>query len=235
MIQEKSLRPSALGPVALASIQIDVTTRLGVPPLSTTTGLPTLDRVLGGGLRPGTLLGLVSPPGFGRTTLALLMAYMAARSRAAALFTGVGLDDAEVVSRLAARALHRERPDAQVPYGAIWSGQSLQEPELVPQVLNAVDIVMRKVGSQLHVYPAETLEPTGTLAERASQLWSRSERVLLVVDDIAKRSLQLGREVTVARIDGALHDVFLSRRPVRAAAYAAVTKWLEGYAPRRGG
>ena len=33
------------------------------------------------------------------------------------------------------------------------------------------------------------------------------------------------------RIDGALHDVFLSRRPVRAAAYDAVTQWLRGYAP----
>ena len=62
-----------------------------------------------------------------------------------------------------------------------------------------------------------------------------SSDIVLVVDDIAKRSLQLGPEVTVARIDGALHDVFLSRRPVRAAAYAAVAKWLEGYAPRRGG
>jgi alpha-beta hydrolase superfamily lysophospholipase len=38
--------------------------------------------------------------------------------------------------------------------------------------------------------------------------------------------------VTVARIDGAMHDVFLSREPARAAAYAAITRWLEGYAPR---
>jgi alpha-beta hydrolase superfamily lysophospholipase len=55
--------------------------------------------------------------------------------------------------------------------------------------------------------------------------------IVLVVDDIAQRSLNLGREVTVARIDRALHDVFLSREPARAAAYAAITRWLEGYAP----
>jgi alpha-beta hydrolase superfamily lysophospholipase len=59
-----------------------------------------------------------------------------------------------------------------------------------------------------------------------------SSDIVLVVDDIAKRSLQLGPEVTVARLDGALHDVFLSRRPVRAAAYAAVERWLRGYSPR---
>jgi hypothetical protein len=94
------------------------------------------------------------------------------------------LDDTEIVARLAARALHRERPDAQVSYGAIWSGQSQQEPESLPLVMTAVDTVMRKVGTQLYLYRAASLEPTGGLAERAAQLWSRFERVLLVVDDI---------------------------------------------------
>lgn len=56
--------------------------------------------------------------------------------------------------------------------------------------------------------------------------------IVLVVDDIAQRSLNLGPAVTVARIDGALHDVFLSRQPARTAAYAAITRWFEGYAPR---
>ena len=56
--------------------------------------------------------------------------------------------------------------------------------------------------------------------------------IVLVVDDIAQRSLMLGPEVAVARIDGALHDVFLSREPARAAAYASVTHWLRGYGPR---
>jgi hypothetical protein len=130
------------------------------------------------------VLGLVSEPGLGRTTLALLMAYMAARSKAAALFSAVGLDDTEIVARLAARAVHRERPDAQVPYGSIWSGQAYQDPELTPLLRDAVETVVRKVGSQLHLHRAASLEPTGALAERASQLWSRSERVLLVVDDI---------------------------------------------------
>lgn len=61
-----------------------------------------------------------------------------------------------------------------------------------------------------------------------------STDVVLVVDDIAERVLKLGPTVSVARIDGALHDVFLSRRSVRAAAYDAVTQWLRGYAPGGG-
>ncbi|TYL53187.1 alpha/beta hydrolase [Agromyces mariniharenae] len=56
--------------------------------------------------------------------------------------------------------------------------------------------------------------------------------IVLVVDDIADRVLKLGPEVTVARIDGAMHDVFLSREPPRTAAYAAITRWLRGYRPR---
>lgn len=181
--QDKPARPTP-APVALSSVQIDVTTRLGVPRPATTTGFGALDRLLGGGLRSGTVLGLVSQPGLGRTTLALLMAYMAARSKASAMFAAVGLDDTEVVARLAARALHRERPDAQVPYGSIWSGHALQEPELAPQLLNAVDTMVRKVGSQLYLHRAGSLEPTGALAECVAHLWSRNERVLLVVDDI---------------------------------------------------
>lgn len=66
--------------------------------------------------------------------------------------------------------------------------------------------------------------------------WSedmRSSDVVLVVDEIAQRALKLGSDVTVARIDGALHDVVLSREPARAAAYAAITRWFRGYAPPR--
>lgn len=57
--------------------------------------------------------------------------------------------------------------------------------------------------------------------------------IVLVVDDIAERVLRLGPQVSVARIDGALHDVFLSRQPARAQAYTSITRWLQGYAPRR--
>lgn len=150
----------------------------------TTTGFASLDELLGGGLRPGILLTLLSPPGLGRTTLALFMAYMAARSRASTLFTSVGLDDTEIVSRLAARALHRESPEIAAGYGSIWSGQALALADVRGPLLGAVETVARKVGSHLHLRRAGSLEPTGVLAECAAELWSRHERVVVVVDDL---------------------------------------------------
>lgn len=53
---------------------------------------------------------------------------------------------------------------------------------------------------------------------------------VLVVDDIARAALKLGRSVTVERIDGALHDVFLSRRDVRTEAYERLDSWARGWA-----
>ena len=91
-----------------------------------------------------------------------------------------------------------------------------------------------------HATVAEGIEvgvPVLTLLSARSTLLPRwddamlTTDIVLVVDAIAEQSLKLGREVSVARVDGALHDVFLSRRPVRAAAYSAISRWLRGYAP----
>jgi alpha-beta hydrolase superfamily lysophospholipase len=51
---------------------------------------------------------------------------------------------------------------------------------------------------------------------------------VLVVDDIAKSATKLGKLVTIARIDGAIHDVFLSRPAPRAEAYAVLRRWIVG-------
>ncbi|OJV96369.1 MAG: alpha/beta hydrolase [Microbacterium sp. 67-17] len=55
---------------------------------------------------------------------------------------------------------------------------------------------------------------------------------VLVVDDIAKAATRLGRLVTIARIDGALHDVFLSRASARDEAYRALGEWMQSQALR---
>lgn len=49
---------------------------------------------------------------------------------------------------------------------------------------------------------------------------------VLIVDEIARTATRLGRDVTVGRIEGALHDVFLSRPKPRQEAYRAVERWL---------
>ncbi|WP_136041326.1 MULTISPECIES: alpha/beta hydrolase [unclassified Microbacterium] len=52
---------------------------------------------------------------------------------------------------------------------------------------------------------------------------------VLVVDDIARAALRLGTSVTVERIDGALHDVFLSRHDAREDAYRRLERWVTGW------
>ncbi len=63
--------------------------------------------------------------------------------------------------------------------------------------------------------------------------WSEeltSADTVLVVDNIARAALKLGPSVTVERIDGALHDLFLSRKDARDEAYARLDRWVTGWA-----
>lgn len=78
--------------------------------------------------------------------------------------------------------------------------------------------------------------PVGVVlsARSASPLrWSDellSADSVLVVDDIARAALKIAPSVTIERIDGALHDVFLSRREVRTEVYARLERWVTGWA-----
>ena len=63
-------------------------------------------------------------------------------------------------------------------------------------------------------------------------VWSEEMRrtdAVLDVNVIAARALTLGQSVTVERIEGALHDVFLSPAAVRKDAYARLARWLRAY------
>jgi len=65
-----------------------------------------------------------------------------------------------------------------------------------------------------------------------SPRWSeemRSADIVLDVELIARRAVQLGPVVTVVRIAGGLHDLALSAPPVRARFYAEIDRWLAGY------
>lgn len=76
------------------------------------------------------------------------------------------------------------------------------------------------------------------LSARSSSPLSWSEQALtsdsvLVVDEIARAAIRVGSDVTLRRVDGALHDVFLSAAPARASAYRALRDWLVDGAVRR--
>lgn len=165
-------------------MQVDVTTHLGAVGPTTSTGLPRLDQLLGGGLRSGLLITLSGDAGSGRTAVALALAYLAARNRAGVVVAGAAVDPTEVVARLAARALHREYPEARTSYGEIWTGQAYADDATRRPIADAVDTVMKKVGTQLHLFRGTGLETTQALAECVTQQWARSERVVLVVDDV---------------------------------------------------
>ena len=75
-------------------------------------------------------------------------------------------------------------------------------------------------------------------ASETGMFWTeamRSTDAVLDVNTIAVRAMALGRSVTLERIDGALHDVFLSPPQVRADAYARLGRWIRGYIPDDGG
>lgn len=187
---------------SLASIQVDVTTRLGAVSPATTTGMPSLDALLGGGLRSGTHLLVTGAPGVGKTAFALMLAYMAARARASVLFTSVGLDETEVVARLAARAVHREYQNVHATYGTIWTGQSLQDPALRGPITSAINTVVKKVGEHLHLHQADVMEDVAAVGELAAQLWARNERVIVVVDGVEAYSAAAGSVANPAQAAG---------------------------------
>lgn len=76
------------------------------------------------------------------------------------------------------------------------------------------------------------LSARSVVPARWSDELTRADTVL-VVDDIARAALKLGSSVTIERIDGALHDVFLSGRESRTDAYGRLDRWVSGWSARR--
>jgi predicted ATP-dependent serine protease len=69
--------------------RVDAVTDGAPPPDTVTTGFPSVDKVLGGGLRRGDLIVLGGDVGSGKSALALALALRAAQGeQAAALFSG---------------------------------------------------------------------------------------------------------------------------------------------------
>ena len=58
-----------------------------------------------------------------------------------------------------------------------------------------------------------------------------SSDVVLDVEQIARWSHRLGPLVTIARLDGARHDVYLSEKAVRDEAFTLTARWLHAAVP----
>ena len=96
--------------------------------------------------------------------------------------------------------------------------------------LRAITAGHAAVARGLHVEaPILTLASARSLI---SPRWSEDMRaadIVLDVELIARRAVQLGPVVTVVRIAGGLHDLTLSAPPARARFYAEIDRWLAGY------
>jgi len=90
---------------------------------------------------------------------------------------------------------------------------------------------IRRAHRRLH-RGVDTGAPVLVLASRRTaftQVWTddvSAADIVLDVEQIARWSHRLGPYVTIARVDGALHDVFLSAAPVRTQAYDLTERWL---------
>jgi alpha-beta hydrolase superfamily lysophospholipase len=97
--------------------------------------------------------------------------------------------------------------------------------------LSAVLAGQAQVARGLHIGIPILVMISGASAN--GPFWTEEMRrtdAVLDVNVIAVRALSLGQSVSVERIDGALHDVFLSRAEVRADAYRRLARWIHGFA-----
>lgn len=107
------------------------------------------------------------------------------------------------------------RPHQAPPPTMGWLDAVLDGHELVSKGLG-IDVPVQVLLSTRSVLPRKW---TDTLAQADT---------VLAVDEIARAALNLGSSVTIERIEGALHDVFLSRAAARERAYARLDRWVSG-------
>jgi DNA repair protein RadA/Sms len=154
----RGLRPAGprRGPLRLVDVVVEEADRI-------TTGVPELDRVLGGGLVPASLVLVGGEPGVGKSTLLLSALGAMARERRALLITGEesvaqvklraarlgGCDDVEILAETELDAvcetLERERPAVCVidSVQTLWSQEVGSAPGSVSQVREAAARLLR--------------------------------------------------------------------------------------------
>jgi alpha-beta hydrolase superfamily lysophospholipase len=80
--------------------------------------------------------------------------------------------------------------------------------------------------------PALVLASDASAAVREWDDLAMRTDIVIDVEQVERWAPRLGSRVTYRRLDGAMHDVYLSARPVRERAYDVTLRWLEGVVPR---
>jgi alpha-beta hydrolase superfamily lysophospholipase len=131
------------------------------------------------------------------------------------------------VSGFYARSLHREH-DGEWDFDLTW--KPLESYPVYAGWLRAV----RRGHARAHrglAVPAPVLVLTSALSGRPREYDESCSRtdIVLDVELIRKWAHKLADHVTLVRVEGALHDVTLSREPVRRRAFDEITRWSDAY------
>ena len=133
------------------------------------------------------------------------------------------------VSGFYARSLHSDH-DGEWDFDLAW--KPLQSWPVYAGWLRAVRRGHARVHRGLDV-PAPVLVLTSATSGR-SKVYDdtcSSTDIVLDVEQIRKWAPKLADHVTMVRIPGALHDVTMSRAPVRERVFAETSRWLDAYVP----
>jgi alpha-beta hydrolase superfamily lysophospholipase len=131
------------------------------------------------------------------------------------------------VSGFYARSLHRDH-DGEWDFDLTW--KPLESYPVYAGWLRAVRRGHARAHRGLDI-PAPVLVLTSALSGRPKEYDESCSRtdIVLDVELIRKWAHKLADHVTLVRIEGALHDVTLSREPVRRRAFDEITRWSDAY------
>jgi len=135
------------------------------------------------------------------------------------------------VSGIYARSLHVEH-EGEWTFDLAW--KPLQSWPVYAGWLRAIRTGQLRVAAGLDVR-APVLVLSSTRSGRVRSIEDPavfSTDIVLDVEQIRRRAPLLGRHVTVAQVEGAMHDVTLSRPEVRAVVFDEVARFLDAYATR---
>jgi alpha-beta hydrolase superfamily lysophospholipase len=131
------------------------------------------------------------------------------------------------VSGFYARSLHREH-DGEWEFDLAW--KPLQSWPVYAGWLRAVRRGHARAHRGLDV-PAPVLVLTSDASGRPREYdeTCTSTDIVLDVEQIRKWAHKLADHVTLVRVEGAIHDVTMSREPVRERAFDEISRWLDAY------
>ncbi|MEY3463535.1 MAG: hypothetical protein RLZZ468_1313, partial [Cyanobacteriota bacterium] len=190
-------------------------------------GYGELDRVLGGGLVPGSLVLLGGDPGIGKSTL-LLQSARAMAGRASVLYVSAEESAQQVKLRWRRLANMEESVGAAAAAGvAAGDFQLLAETdlELVLQELEALRPAVAIIDSIQALHDAELASAPGSVAQvrecaaALARIAKRQDTALLLVGHVTKEGMLAGPKVLEHLVDAVLTfegDRFASHRLLRA-------------------